>query len=168
MVIQSILYQIWYVTMVDEFWWCRFTRGIIFFTFYMGTWELQQFPCSGHCMWNVVVLYVIDIFCKTCTDVTSQFIGVMSVTWLTLDPGDAAPCPALLCLYVMGGINLFTSCAKLGTQHRLRGEERLGAAGTHTCKVCWEASLSNTDKYQQWKIGKLGKNWWPRTFILWY
>ena len=57
----------------------------------MGTWELQQFPCSGHSMWNVVVLYVIDIFCKTCTDVTSQFIGVMSVTWLTLDPGDAAP-----------------------------------------------------------------------------
>ena len=89
----------------------------------------------------VDVLYVIEIFCKTCTDVTSQSmqsIGVMSVTWLTLDPGDAAPPvrPALPCLYVMGGINLFTSCAKLGTQHRLQGEERLGAAGTHTCKVC--------------------------------
>ena len=81
---------------------------------------------------NVDVLHAFEIFCKTCTDVTSQFIGVMSVTWLTLDPGDAAP----YCLYVMGGINLFTSCAKQGTQHRLRGEERLGAAGTHTCKVC--------------------------------
>ena len=37
---------------------------------------------------------VIEIFCKTCTDVTSQSmqsIGVMSVTWLTLDPGDAGP-----------------------------------------------------------------------------
>ena len=134
----------------------------------MGTWELQQFPCSGHCMWNVVVVYVIDIFCKTCTDVTSQFIGVMSVTWLTLDPGDAAP-PVRPALPVCNGrYQLIYELCQAGTQHRLRGEERLGAAGTHTCKVCWEASLSNTDKYQQWKIGKLGKNWWPRTFILRY
>ena len=57
------------------------------------------------------------------------FIGVMSVTWLTLDPGDAAPCPALPCLYVMGGINLFTSCDKLGTQHRLRGRTGWGLPG---------------------------------------
>ena len=87
-------------------------------------------------MWNVAVLYVIDTFCKTCTDVTSQFIGVMSVTWLTLDPGDTAP-PVRPALPVCNGrYQLIYELCQAGDPAQAPGGGTTGAAGTHTCKVC--------------------------------